>query len=179
MVLPQVPTTRSLGVKAFILLAFAVSSIVLIQTSRLRAQDSTTPEKPTVALPPAGSLSQESKTKAQAPAAQPAALPAAPATDSTQIPQSKIDRIQETVDKLAKKSDDSSAWTTKDIASVLSAIAALAALFLSYRAVSISRSMTLTQLRQSVRNEKAKALQSKLDTFDGPLVQLRNTSNLL
>ncbi|WP_165225795.1 hypothetical protein [Aquisphaera insulae] len=93
--------------------------------------------------------------------------------------QTRLDRLQETIDRLAKKTDDSSAWTTKDVASLLSALAALAALFMSNRAVSISRSMTLTQLRQNVRNERAKALQTKLDTFYGPLVQLRNTSNLL
>jgi hypothetical protein len=99
--------------------------------------------------------------------------------DSTSILRDKIDQLQGAVDKLAKKFGESSAWTTKDIAGLLSGLAAIGALFLSYRAVSISRSTTLTQLRHNVKTERAKALQAKLDTFYGPLVQLRNTSNLL
>jgi hypothetical protein len=39
--------------------------------------------------------------------------------------------------------------------------------------------MTIIQMQRSINEEKAKALQKKLDEFFGPLLQLRSTSELL
>lgn len=112
-----------------------------------------------------------------APQADPATPP--PSFDPASTLRDKFDRLQESVAKLAKKSDDSSAWTAKDVASIISALTAIIAVAFSYRSVSVSREMSLTQIRQNVKNERAKMLQTKLDGFYGALVQLRNTSNLL
>ncbi len=91
----------------------------------------------------------------------------------------KIDALQVGMNNLANKISSSGFWSLRDIGYLITGFAAVAGLLLTYRASLQNRHLAITQLQRNVNDEKAKALQKKLDDFFGPLVQLRSTSNLL
>jgi hypothetical protein len=91
----------------------------------------------------------------------------------------RLDTLQASVDHANGALESSRFWSSRDIAYIVTAIAAVGGLLISALALKTNLNLSLTQLRQNVRNEKAKALQTKLDQFYGPLLHLRSTSALL